>query len=97
MWGKEYVNVNAKLCARFEDDGRLMAVWLLWCTIPIERSCSCMVGDFVFMFYFFFLFFLYRFGFTSRWFNFASVILAFHYSVLGVLHGEYFSRKSMCI
>jgi hypothetical protein len=26
MWGKEYVNVNAKLCARFEDDGRLMAV-----------------------------------------------------------------------
>ena len=91
MWGKEYVNVNAKLCARFEDDGRLMSVWLLWCTIPIERSCSCMVGDFVFMFYFFFLFFLYRFGLTSRWFNFASVILAFHYSVSGVLHGEYFS------
>jgi hypothetical protein len=26
MWGKEYVNVNAKLCARFEDDGRLIAV-----------------------------------------------------------------------
>ena len=54
MWGKEYVNINAKLCAHFEDDGRLMSVWLLWCTIPIERSCSCMVGDFIFMFYFFF-------------------------------------------
>jgi len=26
MWGKEYVNVNAKLCARFEDDGRLMSL-----------------------------------------------------------------------
>jgi hypothetical protein len=25
MWGKEYVNVT-KLCARFEDDGRLMSV-----------------------------------------------------------------------
>ena len=93
MWGKEYVNVNAKLCAHFEDDGRLMSVWLLWCMIPIERSCSCIVGDFIFMFYFFFLFCLYRFGLTLHWFNLhqsslPSIILSPVYFMVSISPGS---------